>query len=221
MSPERLVALLALAGSLVLLAIRLPSAIRTLLTYLGTGRRRQQDAAGRAPAPDADVVARLAILASLGYRRVGETVTTTPHGDVFSWVAADAGGESYALVLATLLPPPGYTGIYSTWPDGTWLGTLHPRGDPMTRPGLDLRVVGGELAGAVATHRAAVERLRRSHGSPRRIEQLADVLACDADYRERFGGRELRPLVARALLPAGVALLLVVIALVLVALSPS
>ena len=220
MSIERLMALAALAGSGALLALLIPGAIRTLQTYLGAGRRRQQDAKGLAPAPGEDIAERLATLASLGYRRIGETRTETPWRDVFCWVVAADDGESYALLVETLTLSPGFTGLYTAWPDGMWLGTLHPRGDPLTRHDLDLRVVGGRLEDAVADHRAAVERLRGAHGAPCHIGSLPDVLARDAGYRERFGGRELRPLVARALIPAGVALFLTLAALALVVVLP-
>lgn len=42
---------------------------------------------------------------------------------------------------------------------------------------------------------------------------MADVLALDADYRERFGGRELRPLVVRAVAPAVLTLAALVLSL--------
>jgi hypothetical protein len=83
---------------------------------------------------------------------------------------------------------------------------MNPDGDPHRRPGLELSVVSGPLAEAAAAHRSRVEGSRQAHGRPRRIERMEDVLELDAAYRDRFGGRELRPLVIRALLPTGIVL---------------
>jgi hypothetical protein len=220
MSIERFMALVLLAGMAALLALQIPGTIRVLGTYLGTARRRQVDATGMAPAPGDDLVERLQTLASLGYHPIGETHIDMPLGDLYSRVVASDDGDSYALLVEIQADPPVFTGFYTAWPDGMWLGTLHPQGDALTRPGLELHVVGGALADAEAAHRAGVERLRASHGVPHRIERLTDVLARDADYRQRFGGRELRPLVVRALLPTAVVLVLTLAAVVVVAVSP-
>jgi hypothetical protein len=49
---------------------------------------------------------------------------------------------------------------------------------------------------------------------------MADMLELDADYRVRFGGRELRPLVVRAVLPALIGAALTALAAVLVVTLP-
>lgn len=213
MSVERLVAAGLLAVTAVLLVRLLPHSARVWRTYAGTSERRQEDVTGSAPEPERDTAERIAILGGLGYRQVGATRTVMPLGAVYGRIMAADDGASYAIVADTLRSSPGLTGIYTSWPDGTWVGTLHPFGDPLQLPGLQLSVISGSLEEAVPAHRAAIERMRQAHGAPRPVARMADVLAMDADYRRRFGGRELRPLVVRALAPTVVCLTLMVISL--------
>ena len=201
--------------SLVLLLALAPGAIRSWRTYTGVGTRRQEDATGRAPDPSPDRARRVTTCVTLGYRPLGETVTRIPGGDVFGNVLAADDGWAYVL-LADGPPEPGLTGFYTAWPDGTWLGTIHPRGDPLEIPGLSLRIETGTVPTAEAAHRALVTQLAQRHGPPRLVRSLTDVFALDADYRIRFGGRELRQLVVRAVAPAAGALLLTLISLALV-----
>lgn len=208
MSVERLIGAGLLAVTAVLLVRLLAQAIRVLQTYSGTSQRRQEDAAGSAPEPETDTAERVASLGTLGYHQIGSTRTVLPFGVQYGRILAADDESSYAIVVDAPQGVPVLTAFYSSWPDGTWIGTMHPYGDPHQRPGLQLSVSSGSLADAVASHLAAIERESPAHGHPKHITRMADVLALDADYRQRFGGRELRPLVIRALAPT-VALLVV------------
>ena len=208
MSVERLIGagLLAVAG--VILVRLIVGAVRVLQTYSGTSTRRQEDATGSAPEPEPDTAERVASLGALGYHQIGTTRTVLPIGVQYGRILAADDESSYAIVVDAPQGNPVLTAFYSSWPDGTWIGTMHPFGDQHQRPGLQLSVSSGSVDEAVAAHRAATERMRQAHGHPRPIARMADLLALDADYRQRFGGRELRPLVIRALAPT-VALLVV------------
>jgi hypothetical protein len=184
------------------LLVRLgPGAIRSWRIYAGTGRRRQQDAAGRAPAAPAGIRDRLAVLAELGYRHLGETRLELPIGERFAWIAAADDGASYAILAGATGGVP-LTGIYSVWDDGMWLGTIHPLGSPTDRPSLQVRIIATTIGDTVQAHRAGLERLRSVHGAPRPVRSIDDMLALDADYRVRFGGSRLRSLTIRIVLPA-------------------
>jgi hypothetical protein len=198
---ERILALTLAAGSLLLLLRSGPVAVRSWRIYAGTGQRRQRDARGRAPEAPPGVLDRQALLAENGYHPIGETSLVLPVGERFAWIMAADDADSYALLAGGTAGVP-LTGIYSAWTDGTWLGTLHPIGTPSDRQGLQVRVVHTTLADAVAAHRAGLERLRSVHGSPRPVREMPDMLALDADYRERFGGSRLRPLTRRNIVPA-------------------
>jgi hypothetical protein len=147
------------------------------------------------------VLDRQALLSENGYHPIGETSLVLPVGERFGWIMAADDADSYAILAGGTGGVP-LTGIYSAWADGTWLGTMHPIGTPSDRQGLQVRVVHTTLADAVAAHRAGLERLRSVHGSPRQVREMPDMLALDADYRERFGGSRLRPLTIRNMLPA-------------------
>lgn len=214
MSVERLLALAVLAAAILLLLRLAPAAIRSWRIHAGTGQRRQQDASGRAPAMPAGVADRAALLADLGYERLGVTSLVLPVGERFAWILAATDAQSYVILVEN--PRISLTGIYSAWADGMWLGTLHPRGEPSDRPTLQVRAVATTLADAVAVHRAALERLTTVHSGPRAIHTMADMLALDADYRTRFGGSRLRPLTMRIVLPTLAIALIAVLALALV-----
>ena len=214
MSVERLLALAVFICSGLLLLRLAPGAIRSWRVYAGTGRRRQEDAAGRAPIEPVDIRDRAALLAPLGYQRLGETRLVLPTGERFGWIVAAADAESYA-ILVDAPATGGLTGIYSAWLDGTWLATMHPRGEPFDRQGLQVRIVSTTLADAVTLHRTGLERLKQVHGAPRPIRTMADMLALDADYRTRFGGSRLRPLILRIVVPTLVVALITVLSLAL------
>ena len=168
-----------------------------------------------APDVDGELAERIARLESLGYRRIGETLTRTPTGDGFAWALASAEEETYVLLAKGAgAAMPGLTGFYTTWPDAEWLGTMHPFGRPYRARALQIRIVRHTFGEAEASHRAAVNERRARHGPPRRITSLGDVLALDAEYRTRFGGRELRLKFFESMLPIAVAAVGVVLCLV-------
>jgi hypothetical protein len=68
-------------------------------------------------------------------------------------------------------------------------------------------------------HRAGLERLRSVHGAPRQVRSMPDMLALDADYRERFGGSRLRPAAIRMAVPAALATCAFMLSLVLLVAS--
>jgi hypothetical protein len=212
---DRILLAVVLAISIVLLVLLAPAVRQTWQTYTGTRVRRQEDFTDQAPLPEPEEAERIDMLNALGYRRLGETVTRMPIGEEVARILVAADGRAYAMVLAGFDSVPGLTGFFSAWPDGTWVGTLHPRGDALEIAGLRLRVETGTLADAEASHRAAATHLVAEHGEPRRVRELADMLALDADYRTRFGGRELRSIVARSLAPAAFVLVVLVVALAL------
>lgn len=219
MSIERVLALAVFVCSALLLLRLGPAAIRSWRIYAGTGRRRQEDAAGRAPAPPAGISDRANLLAPLGYHRLGETRLVLPVGERFAWIVAAADAESYA-ILVNAPASGGLTGIYSAWLDGTWLATMHPRGQQFDRQGLQVRIVPTTLEDAVTAHRAGIERLKASHGAPRPIRTMHDMLALDADYRTRFGGSRLRPLTMRIVVPTLLIALIALLSIVLLLTAP-
>lgn len=213
MSLERLLAAGLLVVAAALLARALPDAVRVWRTYAGTSQRRQEDVTASAPEPEEDTAERVANLGVFGYHQIGTTRVVMPIGVQYARIMAADDEISYVIVVDAPQGAPVLCAIYSSWPDGTWIGTMHPSGDPHQRPGLELSVVSGSLGDAVATHRTAIERISQAHGHPRPVARMADVLALDADYRERFGGRELRPVVVRALAPTVLVLALLVLSL--------
>jgi hypothetical protein len=211
---ERLIALVVFICSGLLLIRLAPGAIRSWRIYAGTGQRRQEDAAGRTPIQPVGIQDRVALLAPLGYRRLGETRLVLPVGERFGWIVAAADAESYA-ILVDAPATGGLTGIYSAWHDGTWLATLHPRGQPSDRQGLQVRIVATTLADAVGVHRSGLERIKQVHGAPRPIRTMADMLALDADYRTRFGGSRVRPITMRIVVPTLLVAVITILSLVL------
>lgn len=211
---ERILAVALVAASGALLLRLGPRALRSWRIYAGTGERRQQDASGLSPIASPELRDRMALLTESGYHHIGETSLDLPGGRRFGWIMAADDGDSYAILAGGTGGVP-LTGIYSAWADGTWLGTMHPIGTPTDRQGLQVRVVRTTLGDTVEVHRAGFERLRVVQGTPRQVRVMRDMLALDADYRERFGGSRLRPLVLRNIVPAILSAGVLVLALVL------
>lgn len=218
MSTESILALGLCVLSLALLVRLAPGAIRSWQIYSGTGRRHQEDAGDRAPVAPPNVEDRIAVLAASGYRPIGVTRLDLPVGERFAWIVAVDDGESYAMLVGGLTGVP-LTAIYSAWPDGSWLSTMHPQGSSIDRGGLQIRVIPTSLDATVAEHRAGLARLRAVHGAPHQVRTLADMLACDLDYRARFAGQSLRPITLRNMLPAILAAGTMIIARILLVLT--
>jgi hypothetical protein len=96
---------------------------------------------------------------------------------------------------------------------------MRPRGQAFDRANIQVRIVASTLDEAVTVHRTGLERLKQVHGSPRPIRTMPDMLALDADYRTRFGGSRLRPLIVRIVLPAVIVAVLALLSLALVIVS--
>ena len=218
MSTERLLAVALLIGSVVLLLQFGPRAIRSWQIYAGTGKRRQQDAHGAAPPAPPSVVDRADALDALGYRRLGETRLDLPTGVRFAWIVTAEDAQSYAIIVPTPRGP-GLTGVYSAWTDGTWLCTMHPYGEAVDRGTLHVRIVPTSLGDAVVAHRAGLQQFMQTHGPPRPIRTMRDMLALDADYRTRFGGSRLLPITMRIVTPAIISAVIAALSLVLLVIS--
>jgi len=214
MSPEQALTLILVVISGLLVARLGPAAIKSWQIYAGTGERRQRDATGRAPAAPPGIVDRLALFAEQGYRPIGVTSLVLPVGERFAWIVAADDAASYA-ILAGAFGTVAMSGIYSAWPDGTWLATQHPIGQAVDRPGLHVRIVPTTIADAVAQHRAGIGRVSAGHGAPRTIRSIPDMLALDADYRVRFGGSRLVPITRRIVMPAVLAAVVFVLSALL------
>jgi hypothetical protein len=220
MTGERILALLLLVLASVMLARFGPPAVASWRIYAGTGERRQKDATSRMPFAPPDVADREALMAPLGYARLGVTSLDLPVGERFAWILAAGDGDSYAIIVPRQ-GLTGLTGIYSAWRDGMWLGTMHPRGEAADRTGMQMQVVTTTLAEAVAVHQQALERLRQVHGAPREVRAMADMLALDADYRVRFGGSRLRAITFRNMTPAILAAGMFIVGVALLVIAPS
>jgi hypothetical protein len=218
-STERILAIAVFLGCVILLIRLGPSALRSWQVYRGIGERRQEDATGQTPIAPSAVADQMALLAGLGYHRLGETRLALPVGVRFAWILAADDSESYAMILDAPRIG-GLSAIYSAWLDGTWLSTMHPRGQALDRPNLQVRVVQGTFDQFVEVHREGLDRLKQVHGAPRPVRTMPDMLALDADYRTRFGGTRLRPLMIRNVLPAILVAILAVLSLVLVVVTP-
>lgn len=104
---------------------------------------------------------------------------------------------------------------YSSFDDGTWVQTMFPRGESITRRDFFTSFVSTNLTEMLAAHRRQVATLRSAHGTPRSIRTMADTLRMDAEYRTRHGGVTLRRLTFRLITPALAAAALAVISFLL------
>jgi hypothetical protein len=216
---ERTLALVLFIVSGILVTRLVPAAWRVWRIFVGTRDRRQHDAAGTAPLPSPSIANRIDALAELGFERLGETYVDLPgYARRFAWQFVDDTRTTYAASVPSG-PVGALTVMYSAWPDGTWLSTMHPIGETEDEADFVVQTVATDLASALRAHRARQATLRTTKGTPRSIESMTDLLALDAEYRRRHGGRTLVRRVIRIVTPAILTLVLAVVSLALLILS--
>ena len=217
MTPERVLALTGLVVSLLMLARFGPPAWRSWRILSGVRQRRLADAGPKEITPPEAVAAHVPEIAKLGFSRIGERWLQLPGRPVaYEWVFGEASGETYLVMLPSVLIGGILAACYTSWDDGTWIQTNYPRGAVVEKPHFHASYIVTSLPDAIAAHRGIVEVYRRSLGAPRSITTMADTLRMDADYRTRHGGSTLRPLTARIVTPALASGVLVVVCALLV-----
>lgn len=150
-----------------------------------------------------------------GFKPVGAASIEPPFDQPQVWYYADPGGTTAAglFVVGTT----GFATLYS------WLGadaacvvTTTPRGAGMIRQrDFAYRSVEAPVETALEMHRAALDEYTMRHGSPRRLDSMAEILRLDRVYNERFAARRLRPDLIRAAARALTALAIIVVLIVL------
>jgi hypothetical protein len=212
---ERILAAAGLFISLLLLRRFGPPAWRAWQIYAGVRSRRMADAGPLEISPPEAVAHRLDELEALGFSRIGERFLHLPGTPMrYEWLVGEESGETYVIVvpvagLGTLVAG------YSSFDDGTWVQTMFPRGETITRRDFFTSFVSTNLTEMLAAHRRQVAILRAAHGTPRSIRTMADTLRMDAEYRTRHGGVTLRRLTFKLISPALAAAALAVISFLL------
>jgi hypothetical protein len=216
-SAERLLALVGLVVALLLLARFGPPAWRSWRILSGVKTRRLQDAGPLEIPPPEMIRPFLSELAGLGFSRIGERWLQLPGRPIsYEWVVGEPSGETYVVVVPSIVLGGALVACYSSFDDSTWVQTNYPRGAVVERPTFVAGFVPTSVTDAVAAHRLRVNSLRPAHGQPRRILTMADTLRMDVDYRTHHGGSTLRTLTARNMTPAlGAAALAVIFAVLL------
>jgi hypothetical protein len=198
---ERTLELAGLALSTLLLLRFAPPAVRSWRIYAGTRKRRLADAGPTEIVAPFAVQAILDQLRELGFSRIGERYVELPgRGPVVEWTWADQPGDTYVSVVASRVIG-ALMSCYTAFADWAWLQTNFPRGETIDRQNYVAEFVETSPRDAVATHRAAIARLRPLHGAPRPVRTMADSLRMDVEYRTRHGGVTLRRLTFRIMAP--------------------
>jgi hypothetical protein len=229
-----LIIIAAAAASLLAIAVPL---WRIWRIYDGAPTRRPVDASAAGLQPTPRVAERLAELAQLGFTRLGEAqldlpgqraVPMTPTGSVrivgaerdrhaiFVLVDAD---RTITAETAEVPGAPVIVSLNSAFADSTVVETMFPRGESIHDPDFHSGHNSHSLHSAYDDQRRHVDGWRVGHGEPLTVSTMADYLRADAAHRERYAKRTLRgPMIRRQLLPAAIALL-VVLAVVALTLS--
>jgi hypothetical protein len=162
-----------------------------------TNRGVDVTAANREPPPV--IHPSILALTDLGFRRLGEEATVSAEGKELGseWALISSDGQ----VLAGLVPGRGMpggllAGFQTNFPDYASLVTMYPSGFPLgetiTLPDFRLRHTRRSLLDAYELHRAELADFAQQHGEPMHIRRLADALAFEPIYRERYMGLTLR-----------------------------
>lgn len=190
--------------------------------YEGASKRRMSDASSSGWRPSPDMAPLIGELGRLGFSRLGEaqvriegvravslatttrpTASPTTSSEVHTtFVLVDAEGT----VTAEVVQVPRmavFVGFTSTFGDGSCVETQYPLGELIE----DVDFYSGHsrqsVSRAYEQQRTVIARWRVRHGAPRVVATMAEMLAANALYRERFSKRKLRgPFLRRNLLPA-------------------
>lgn len=217
------------ALAVTLLAIGVPL-YRMIVVYRGASTRRQFDASAAGLQPSEAVATVLGQLRLLGFSRLGEaqvdlpgfrsvqlTTTGSPRVEgqatdrhtIFVLVDAER------TVMAETGQVPGVrvlVSLNSIFGDSSVVETMYPLGESIDDADFHSGHSKLSLAAAYEEQRMHVARWNATHGSAQVISTMNDYLRADATYRERYSKRKLRgPLIRRQLLPAAIAVVLIVI----------
>lgn len=164
------------------------------------------------PAPLLDTVG---ALRKAGFRPIGAASVEPPFDQPQVWYYADAPGTTAAGLFVVGVT--GFATIYS------WLGadaacvvTVIPRGTGMIRQrDYYYRSVDAPVETTLEMHHAVVDEYVMRHGSPRKLDTMAEILRLDKVYNERFAARRLRPDLIRGAARALTALVIILVLVVL------
>jgi hypothetical protein len=138
-------------------------------------------------------------LSDWGFHRLGEEATVSAEGKELGseWVLISSDERILAsLVPGRSLPGGVLAGFQTNFPDYASLVTMYPSGFPLgetiTLPDFRLRHTRRSLQDAYEMHRAELANFAQQHGEPLHIRTLADALAFEPIYRERYMGLTLR-----------------------------
>lgn len=183
---------LLLAGLIALFFAALwPRTIAALRIYWGAPERRSRDVSAEGRLSPESITAFVAALDLLGFRRLGETAVDLPGlSDATTWYFTSPDETTVAEVAAVGYGLLDFSTVYA---DDSTVYTSFPVGENLDRPGFRSRRNAEGIGAAYTRHRQEAAAFQAEHGPPRRLGDMAALLAWGETFRQRYSRHLLRP----------------------------
>ena len=173
------------------------SGFKAILNYAGAPKRRAEDISHKDISPSSTLKPVIDVLISLGFTRLGETLTylpLVPFGGI-TWLFLDEKGTTCVdIVEVGDVDAKPMLAFWTTFDDAATVETGYPTGERIDTPDFRSHTVPGSVQDAYQHHLRQVADFGAHHGAPIQFRGMDDYLQQSAIYREHHARRQLRRL---------------------------
>jgi hypothetical protein len=173
------------------------SGFKAVLNYAGLSKRRGEDISHKGISPSSTLEPVVDSLISLGFTRLGETLTYLPLVSLggITWLFLDESGTTCADVIeVTGVDAKPMLAFWTTFDDAATIETGYPTGERIDISDLRSHTVPSSVKDAYQHHLQQVADFGTHHGAPIRFRNMDDYLRQEAIYREHHARRKFRRL---------------------------
>jgi hypothetical protein len=168
-----------------------------VLIYAGVSRRRAEDISHKEISPSPTLEPVVDLLISLGFTRLGETITYLPLASLGSitWLFLDKNRTTCVdVVQAGDVDVKPMLAFWTTFNDAASVETGYPTGERIDTPDFRSHTVPSGVKDAYRHHLRQVADFGTYHSTPIQFRSMDDYLQQSATYREHHAQRKLRRL---------------------------
>jgi hypothetical protein len=171
--------------------------LRAVLNYTGVSKRRSEDISHKGISPSSTLESVVDSLISLGFTRLGETLTYLPLmslGGITRLFLDENGTTCADVVEVGDVDAKPTLAFWTTFDDAATVETGYPTGEHIDTPDLRSHTVPSDVKDAYQHHLQQVADFGTHHGAPIQFKNMDDYLRQAAIYREHHARRKLRRL---------------------------
>lgn len=173
------------------------SGFKAILNYAGVSKRRAEDISHKDISPSPTLAPVVDSLISLGFTRLGETLTYLPLASLggITWLFLDESGTTCADVVEVGdVDAKPMLAFWTTFDDAATVETGYPTGERIDTSDLRSHTVPSSVKDAYQHHLQQAADFGSHHGAPIRFRNMDDYLQQEAIYRKHHARRKLRRL---------------------------